>query len=230
MAFNYAKLIELRKAAGLTQEEAAVATGVSSGTYRDLETGRRHNPTLDTVHMLATYFGVNVEEFINGGHVPRPVGRPRLPEPPPAQPKYELPDFGDVPCGPPEIQFSNPPGFVAVSASQYGKDRFILRAKGDSMTGRNIQSGDQLIFMKADAADHGDVVVAWTGNGTTVKVYHLRGEGVKAEHWLYPASEHGKPVQMGSESRIIGVLKAVVREVVPERPAVEPVKKPRKGK
>ena len=225
MAFNYAKLIELRKAAGLTQEEAAVATGVTSGTYRDLETGRRQNPTLDTVHMLATYFGVNVEEFINGGHVPRPVGRPRLADPP-----FQLPDFGDVPCGPPEIQFTNPPGFTAVSASQFGDERFVLHAKGDSMTGRSIQSGDQLIFRKSQTADHGDVVVAWTGNGTTVKVYHVRGEGEKAEHWLYPASEIGKPVVMTSDYRILGVLKAVVREVKPERTPVEPMKPKKKGK
>lgn len=208
----------LRMERGWTQKDLSRAAGISQPHISHVEAGDRKGTDGDTVNRLCAAFGLPLDYFVKwispGLTVPPPPHQPA--------PTLLLPDFGEVPCGPPEIQFSSPPGFAAVSSSQYGQGRFVLHAKGDSMTGRNIQSGDMLIFRQSDTADHGDVVVAWTGAGTTVKVYHRRGEEPNAEHWLYPASEHGRPVRMNAEFRIIGVLKSVVRDVQPEQPTTEP--------
>ncbi|MGE7439195.1 AAA family ATPase [Kitasatospora sp. NPDC001175] len=51
-------LLELRRAAGLTQEELAEAAGLAARSIRDLERGRRARPQRRTVELLATALGL----------------------------------------------------------------------------------------------------------------------------------------------------------------------------
>ncbi|WP_370154052.1 AAA family ATPase [Streptacidiphilus sp. EB129] len=51
-------LLELRRAAGLTQEELAEAAGVAARSIRELERGRRERPHKRTVQMLASALGL----------------------------------------------------------------------------------------------------------------------------------------------------------------------------
>lgn len=57
------RLQELRKRAGLTQQELAVRAGVSLGAIAQLESGRRRFPRIKTALAIARVLGVEVEEI-----------------------------------------------------------------------------------------------------------------------------------------------------------------------
>lgn len=54
-------IIELRKAAGLTQAELAKSLGVSRQTIISLESGK-YNPSISLAHKIAVIFGKSIEE------------------------------------------------------------------------------------------------------------------------------------------------------------------------
>lgn len=58
-----ARLRELRKNAGLTQQKLANKAGISLSTLTSLEQGREGEPTWKTVRLLAKALGVSVAEF-----------------------------------------------------------------------------------------------------------------------------------------------------------------------
>jgi DNA-binding XRE family transcriptional regulator len=55
------KIMEIRMAAGMTQEELAEKSGVGRSTISDVETGR-HLPRVDVAILLCRALGVAVEE------------------------------------------------------------------------------------------------------------------------------------------------------------------------
>ena len=54
----------LREARGLSGNALAKLAGISQGHLRDLETGRRKSPTLDTAQALARALGVTVDDLL----------------------------------------------------------------------------------------------------------------------------------------------------------------------
>lgn len=128
-----------------------------------------------------------------------------------------LPDYGEVPCGTPVDASSQPMVLVDIFTPLVRDDgRFILTARGDSMTGKEIkvQDGDKLIVQKQSTAESGSTVVAIIDEKTTLKKYTVRGEGKKIEHWLIPANEIHKPIQFRPDlgHRIEGVVVAILRK------------------
>jgi len=55
---------QLRKAAGLSQQDVAAAIGMARATYASLEAGRRE-PDLGELRALSQYYEVGIEELIN---------------------------------------------------------------------------------------------------------------------------------------------------------------------
>ena len=62
-----AKIRELRKAAGLSQEELAKRAGVGLRFIRELEQGRR-NPSLGKIEQVLALFGHHVEVVRDDEH------------------------------------------------------------------------------------------------------------------------------------------------------------------
>lgn len=56
------KIKELRKECGVTQEDLAVAVGVTRQTIISLENGK-YNASLQLAHKIAKYFNTNIEEI-----------------------------------------------------------------------------------------------------------------------------------------------------------------------
>jgi transcriptional regulator with XRE-family HTH domain len=83
------RLAELRRGAGLTQEELAARAGLSASGVIHLENGHRA-PRWDTVRALCQALGVTCQAFevAPADEAPRPRGRPKKPPPgaPPAKP------------------------------------------------------------------------------------------------------------------------------------------------
>lgn len=57
---------------------------------------------------------------------------------------------------------------------------FFYRARGSSMSGAGICSGDVLAVDRSITPQHGDIVIAsWDGNAPVCKVLHLRADGLE---------------------------------------------------
>ncbi len=57
-------LRRLREAAGLTQQQLAVAAGVTTSAVTQMEAGKIQNPRLDTVKALARALGVGLMDLV----------------------------------------------------------------------------------------------------------------------------------------------------------------------
>ena len=55
------RIEEIRKAAGIRQEDFAKSLGVSRQTISSLETGR-YNPSIQLAYKIARYFNLSIED------------------------------------------------------------------------------------------------------------------------------------------------------------------------
>lgn len=58
------KIKELRKEKGYTFTKLSELSGISTGRLSDLATGKRNNPTMDTLIKLADALGVSLDELV----------------------------------------------------------------------------------------------------------------------------------------------------------------------
>jgi len=88
---------------------------------------------------------------------------------------------------------------------------FALKVRGDSMIEAGILDGDYVVVRSQDRANAGEMVVALVGDEATVKIYRPRGQHIELE----PANERYQPivVERGSDFRILGLVKGVMRTV-----------------
>lgn len=59
----YLKYVELRDKNNLTDYKVAKDTGITASTFTDWKNGRS-KPKADKLKVLANYFGVSIEEFL----------------------------------------------------------------------------------------------------------------------------------------------------------------------
>jgi len=116
----------------------------------------------------------------------------------------QIPVIGVVTAGMPILAFENQEGTMAWDGDP---GCFALRVKGDSMIGAGILDGDKVVVRPQPSADDGQIVVARIGDEATVKRLSRRDGQI----WLLPENPNYPPID-GTESELIGVVKAVVRE------------------
>ena len=80
-----------------------------------------------------------------------------------------IPRVGRIVCGTPDEQEGHITGYLAVSEKWIDGECFILEAYGDSMVDIGVKEGDLILVKKTETANSGDVVVALTENGNTLK-------------------------------------------------------------
>lgn len=78
---------------------------------------------------------------------------------------------------------------------------FLLEVVGDSMEGAGIIEGDMVVFERTGSYKQGDIVIALTEDGYTLK--YLRKKG--ATYYLEAANEKYPPIYP-KEGQIIGVV------------------------
>lgn len=139
--------------------------------------------------------------------ITRPVGA-TCPEPGNA---VDVPLIGQVPAD------------VPVDAVQHAEDTFrlprrvvgggtlfMLRVRGDPMTGAAITDGDLVVIRRQPAAENGEIVAAqFYRDGTaeaTVKTLQIAGEHA----WLMPSNPAYQPIP-ADDAVILGKVVAVVR-------------------
>jgi repressor LexA len=89
---------------------------------------------------------------------------------------------------------------------------FALRVRGDSMIDAGIHDGDYVVVRQQNRAEAGQMVVAFDGEGATVKYFQPRSGG-RIE--LVAANEKYPPMvfENASEFRVFGVVRGVIRTV-----------------
>jgi hypothetical protein len=103
--------------------------------------------------------------------------------------------------------------------------RYVISpVEGDSMNLANIQDGNYVLFEKpADGSykpKDGDIVLAITSSGATIKRYHKEGgdvwlqpESSNESHSPFPISQQGKPLADQAHIRIAAKAIAVLKEI-----------------
>jgi len=89
------------------------------------------------------------------------------------------------------------------------ENAFLLRVKGDSMSGEGIMPRDIVVVKPQKTANHGDLVAALLGDEATVKRINFASDGVK----LMPSNPAYQPIPVNSEdSWIIGKVVGLIRD------------------
>lgn len=91
-----------------------------------------------------------------------------------------------------------------------GEDNFLLRVKGESMTGAHIRDGDYLLIRPQAVAENGEIVVALAGDEVTVKRLYrrrdrieLRPENPDFDTIIYRSSDEKVEIL----GKVVGVLR-----------------------
>ena len=137
-----------------------------------------------------------------------------------------VPYYGKIAAGQPSLLPENKQGHITVDRRFLASDdTFMLRVKGDSMTGRCIQDGDYVLVTPSTQPKDGDVVAARLGDDATVKVLQHRGTNIV----LVPANPAEKEivVRPGVDFEFLGVVTGVFRPMIDKNiggvPATIPV-------
>ena len=121
----------------------------------------------------------------------------------------KLPLLGLIAAGSPLLADENVEDEIAVPESLHGD--FLLRVRGDSMTGVGILDGDIVIVRRAEEARNGEIVVALAGDDesadeATVKTFYRELGRVR----LQPENDTLEPIY-ASHVQILGRVTGVFR-------------------
>jgi repressor LexA len=122
----------------------------------------------------------------------------------------DVPFIGEVACGTPMLAEQNiidkfP---VSIKLAKPPYKYFMLKAKGDSMNKKGINSGDLILIRQQQIAHDGELVVALINDETTVKEYKkLTGAAALVPHSTNP--KH-KPIILQDGLIIQGVVQKVL--------------------
>ncbi len=123
----------------------------------------------------------------------------------------EIPILGRVAAGKPTLAVEHVEGTVPLPAEWVkGKETFLLRVKGDSMS-PYILPDDYVIVRSQPSAENGDVVVTLMGEEATVKRFFKKGKKIE----LKPDNERWETIEIEEGSgdvRIIGKVIGVFRK------------------
>jgi len=122
-----------------------------------------------------------------------------------------VPLVGSIAAGSPLQAVEDIEDVLPLPASVIGEGTFfMLRVKGDSMTGAGIEDGDLVVIRKQDDATPGSIVAAMLDDEATVKTL-VRDNGKTVLRAENPAYE---PIPVTAEnSRILGKVVALLRSL-----------------
>lgn len=127
-----------------------------------------------------------------------------------------LPLAGRVPAGPPGFVSEDIEEWISVPNDMAGSEKcFLLRVRGDSMTGHGILDGDIVVVDPEFEFSSGDVVVAIIDDEATIKKLRVDGETIVLE----PGNPSYEPMAIEKRStcdsyvRIAGKVTGLMRKM-----------------
>lgn len=180
----------------LTLKDVAEKVGVNEGTVSRWESGEIENMRRDKIVALAKALNISPAIIMGWGE-----SIPPYPNIHPVTTR-RFPVLGSVSCGEPKLMDEEID--VSVDASEEIKADFVLRAKGDSMTGARINDGDLVFVRKQDTVENGEIAVVAIDDEATLKRFYKYDELIvlRAENPAYKDQEY-RPEQ-AHEIRVLG--------------------------
>jgi repressor LexA len=129
----------------------------------------------------------------------------------PANKVVMLPLLGSIAAGAPIEAIEHVEDLIPVPAEMVRniQKAFLLRIKGDSMTGEGIMPRDLVVVRPQQTANHGDLVAVMLGEDATVKRLNMDPRGIK----LMPSNPSYDPIPIEQEdARIIGRIVGLIRD------------------
>lgn len=121
----------------------------------------------------------------------------------------KVPLVGRVTAGLPVLAEENVEDVLPLPADfARGNECFLLRVRGDSMTGAGILDGDYVIVRKQENAENGEVVVALLGEEATVKRFFREEDRVR----LQPENDAFEPI-ITRDVKILGKIVGLLRRL-----------------
>ena len=119
----------------------------------------------------------------------------------------QIPMIGYVAAGQPLLAEENIQDYFPIPADMLpGSPVFMLKIRGDSMTGAGILDGDQVIVRQTSEASNGDMVVALIEDGATVKTFYKEKDHIR----LQPENPDYDPIIV-TDVTILGQVIGVFR-------------------
>ncbi len=120
----------------------------------------------------------------------------------------KLPLVGKVTAGAPIIAVENIEDYINVPAAMVGSGHhFLLRVQGDSMTDKDIQSGDLVIIRQQPDADNGEIVAALIDREeATLKSFYREKDYIR----LQPANPAYRPIR-SKHVEVLGKVVGILR-------------------
>lgn len=195
MSFG-SKLKEARKSKGYTQKELAEFVNATNTAVSNWENDI-NRPDMDTVELLCGALSVSPKYFFSAevadiSSIPGILPLPRT---------EKRPLLGTIACGDPILAVENIDGYVDAPEDLHCD--FVLRCKGDSMTGARIHDGDIVyIRLQPNVEDHEIAAVIIDEEAVTLKRVYRDNDHIvlMAENPNYPPIV----VNGGHTARIIG--------------------------
>jgi repressor LexA len=128
------------------------------------------------------------------------------------RPPRGIPLVGRVAAGTPILAAENVEDHLDIEKLLKGQatdDLFLLRVKGDSMTGAGIHDGDLVLVRSQPKVNNGEIAAVVIGEEATVKRVRFRGSRIVLE----PANSKYKPTTLGPDDdvRIAGKVVMALR-------------------
>jgi len=123
-----------------------------------------------------------------------------------------VPLLGTIACGKPVAAVEDYEDVYRLPEELVGGgEHFMLRARGDSMTGAGIHGGDLLVIRIQPSADYGQIVAAMVDDDeATIKTYRPQKDGSVVLHAENP--DYGDIVVKAGACRVLGVLVSSFRK------------------
>lgn len=122
-----------------------------------------------------------------------------------------LPLLGNIAAGVPILAQEHTEDLIPVPSEMVRNiaNAFILRVRGDSMSGEGINPRDLVVIKPQATASHGDLVAVLLGEEATVKRIHFQGPRIR----LMPSNPAYEPIEVEQEdARIIGRVVGLMRD------------------
>lgn len=123
---------------------------------------------------------------------------------------HNAPLAGGISCGEPVEEDEHVEDYVPLPTAIFGtQDMFILRARGDSMVGAGIESGDYVVIRRQETARVGDIVAALVDHheNTLKRLLYDKERGCK---YLHPENENYDDMYF-TTIEIQGVLANIIK-------------------
>ena len=121
-----------------------------------------------------------------------------------------VPYYGKIHAGEPALLPENRVSYVTLDRRFLPSDDvYLLKVKGDSMTGKCISNGDYVLVSPSANAKDGDIIAARLGQEATVKTLTHRGATIVLE----PANPNDRAIEVSPQQdfAVLGVICGVFR-------------------